>query len=453
MIKAAQNWKVLTSISVFLLLVIGGILIVVPLLTSNQPKQVTLTYWGFWDPEVIKPLIDEYQSTHPNVTVNYERKVPENYRETLQTRIASGTGPDIFRFQNSWLPMLRGQLSTVPSSIYSPAKMEETFYPIVKGDLKTGGAYYGIPLEFDGLALVYNQDMFNAKGYKSPPSTWDQLRNFAATLTVKDEKGNILVGGAALGTENNVEYFSDIIGLMMLQNGVEMIKDGQVGFDQSFSKDEAKRNLGVDALSFYVNFTKVDKVWSESLPSSIEAFAEGKAAMIFIPSDRLFDVLYLSRQKGINLKLGVAPVPQLEENSPQKVAWGRYLAEGVSRASKNQSDAWSFVKFLSENESLRKLYTLEKDKLGVGEPYSRIDMASLLANDLLQGAYINQAYSAKNWYLNSQTFDGGLNDLLVGSFVKVVDVALRGDNASSALSTAAKEVAVALANYGLVNSY
>ena len=53
----------------------GGAFLAIKTFGVLKPKStgpVTLTWWGLWEADSIaKPLIDEYQTTHPNVKINY----------------------------------------------------------------------------------------------------------------------------------------------------------------------------------------------------------------------------------------------------------------------------------------------------------------------------------------------------------------------------------------------
>lgn len=391
-------------------------------------KKITLTYWGLWEPEsVINPIITEYQKTHPGVVINYSQKSHKDYRERLQSALARGEGPDIFRFHNTWLPMLKKELAPAPSEIVQILDLEKNFYPVVSEDVKVAGQVFGVPLEFDSLALFYNTKIFNTAG-KSPPTTWEDLRRTALDLTVRDKDGNIQVAGVALGTTNNVDHFSDILGLMMLQNGADLSKP--------------TGPLAEDALKFYTLFAMTDKVWDRNLPGSTYAFATEKVAMIFAPSWRAHEI----DQINPNLKYKTIPVPQLPET---KVAWATYWVEGVSAKSKNIKAAWEFLAYLSSKEELTKLYTKASQIRNFGEPYPRKDLLAQLENDPVVGAFVKQGPYAKSWYLCSQTHDNGINDRMIKYFEDAVNAVLQGKPATNALTTAAQGVAQILAQYGI----
>jgi len=147
-------------------------------------KPVTLVYWGLWEPpEVIKPLLDEYHQNNPNVTIEYEVRTPEDHYQTVKNRLGGEGAPDIIRVHASWVPYLKDYLSPIPSDILSTQEYEQTFYPVNEYFLKYGDSYYGIPLMIEGLALVYNQDLFKEEGITDPPRNWTEFRELAARLT------------------------------------------------------------------------------------------------------------------------------------------------------------------------------------------------------------------------------------------------------------------------------
>jgi len=420
--------KILPLIFVLGLLVIvaGGVFkFLLPALI--KPKEITLTYWGLWEPDqVLSQVIAAYQKDHPHIKINYVFQSPRDYRERLASAFAQGKGPDIFRFHATWVPMFKNDLSPLPAKVMDAATFEATFYPVARQDLRLGTSYVGIPLEIDTLGLFVNEEIFEAAS-KTPPTTWDELRKTAIDLTVTSN-GKIQVAGVALGRTENVDHWPDILALMMLQNGADLSRP--------------QGNLAEDALTFFTLFPKVDGVWDQTLPPSTIAFANGKLAMYFGPSWEVFEI------KKINPKLRfrVLPVPQLEGTN---IAWASYWAEGVSKKSAHQEEAWEFLKYLSQKETLQKLYQSASQIRAFGEPYARTDMANLLLGDDLVGAFIKQAPIARSWYLCSRTFDNGLNDKMIKYFGDAVNAVNAGKSAKEALETTAAGVAQVFSQYGI----
>ena len=408
----------------------------------QKQKEITLTYWGLWEPEpVMNGVIAEWEKDHPKIKVKYLQQNQREYRERLQSALAREEGPDIFRFHLTWVPMLKNELEPLPSSVMSSSAYEQTFYPVIAENLRGGTSYLGIPLMIDTLALFYNEDIFLAAG-KSPPTTWEELRNVANELTVKDETGKIQTAGVALGTPTNVDHWSDILGLMMLQNGADLTNPA------TCSKQGGEEVcLGADALTYFTLFKNVDHVWDETLPSSTQAFAAGKLAMYFGPSWRVFDIKALNPR--LNFK--IVPVPQLPGDK-QKISWASFWIEGVAKRSKYKSEAWEFLKFLSSPAVLERLYQAESNLRLFGEIYPRKEMAEKLKTNPLVAPFVEQIPQAKTWYLCSFTWDNGINDRMIKYFEDAVNAVNSGKTAREALTTAGRGISQLLSQYGIASS-
>ncbi len=391
----------------------------------------TLTYWGLWEPEIVyTTVIADYQKLHPNVTINYKKQSQIQYRDRLSAALKSATPPDIFRFHNSWLPMLRASVSPVPNNVYDAASFRSIFYPVAQKDLIAGNNIYGIPLEIDTLALYINEDIFTQAGAQVPTSWPQEFLDTARRLTVRTD-GRIERAGAALGNAGNVTHWPDILALLMLQSGVDL--------------KNPTGTLAEEALNYYVGFQNLDQIWDETMDESKLAFAKGNLAMYFGYSWDYFDIKAISP----DLNFKIAPVPQLPDKT---VNYASYWVEGVAKNSSNQSAAWDFLKFISSKEELAKLYEAEAKYRGFGEPYGRTDMANLLASDPTVSVFINQAKTAQSWYLASLTWDGdtGLNTKLANYFADAINTLKTNSDTKSALATLSLGINQVLATYGLV---
>jgi multiple sugar transport system substrate-binding protein len=398
--------------------------------TGKTGSSVTLTYWGLWETTpVMQEVIDDFEQSHPGIKVNYQQQSYRDYRERLQTAVVGGRGPDIFRFHASWVPMLQQELSPMPASVYSPTEFEQTFYPVATEQLNSGGQLVGVPLMYDGLALYYNEEMLKTANAQ-PPTTWAELKKLASQLTIRTGS-RIQRGGIALGNSTNVEHFSDILGLLMLQNGAD--------------PTNPTSTAAQDALIFYTNFIKEDGVWDSTLPSSTIAFARGDAAMMIAPSWRVHEIQALNP----NLKFSIAPVPQLTST---KVTWGTYWAEGVNAQSKYKNESWTFLKYLSSAEVLKKFQSSASKTRAFGEIYSRRDLAGEMGSPQFTSAYLLDAPTAKNWYLNSFTHDNGLNDLLIKYYEDAVTATVQGGDPANVLQTVSQGTDQILRQYGISTS-
>jgi len=430
----------------FKILAVGGVLAVLAVIgivimrlytgsgagVSGEPKNVTLQYWGLWEnDEVTRQFIAGFEAKNPGITVQYTQESPKQYRERLMSAINRGEGPDVFRFHNTWIPMLRMQLATVPSDVMTVSEFSSTFFPVVVNNLVAGDSIFGIPLMIDGLGLYINDDLFATAGV-SPPSTWTDLENIVPRLTVKNGTA-IVTGAIALGTATNVEHYSDILGLLFYQNGANLL---------SLTGAEAEQ-----ALVFYRSFadpTSPRYTWSDGMDNSVSAFANGRVAMILAPSWRAHEIALINPK----LRFHIEPVPQLQGNT---VAWASYWVEGVNSRSPNQAAAWEFVKYMTGKEGAASLYSEEAKVRDFGEPYARIDLAETIQNDPFTGAYVKQAGYARSFPIASRTYDNGLNDRLIQYLTDAINGMAGGASPQKVLQTASAGFRQVLSSYELVN--
>lgn len=423
-----EGKKILVLIGV--ILAVLTVLVVFFFFWLRRGGPVTLTYWGLWEPEAVyNQVIADYQRSHPNVTIKYQKQSPISYRDRLTGAIASESGPDIIRIHNSWLPMLKNSLAAAPESTYSFSAFKNTFYPVHSQDLIFQNKVYALPLEIDTLGLYINEDIFRNGGAEIP-TDWDEFLAAARKLTVRDSSGRIKTAGAAMGTASNVDHWPEILALMMLQAGVDL--------NTQVDSDDAAQALG-----FYSAFATGEKIWDETLDNSTLAFANGQLAMYFGPSWRFFDIQAVSP----DLNFRVLPVPQLTGGSP--VNYASYWAEAVSKKSRNPAVAWDFLKYLSSKEVLTKIYSAQSQLRSFGEPYPRKDMAPLLTPDSPVGLFVAAVPTAQSWYLASATADGdtGINSRLNNYFADAINSMLRGSDARSVLATVQQGISQVLEQY------
>jgi len=399
-------FPILIGLVAFIILAVLGFS-VFPKLFGSKDQAVVLTYWGLWEPSsVMQGVIADYEREHPNIKINYQMQSPKGYRTRLQSAITGGTGPDIARIHNTWLPMLGKSLSPAPDGLISIGD----YYPVITNDLVRDGKLYAAPLEIDGLTLYYNIDILAEAGAE-PPTDWNSFRKLAFDLTRRSsETGIVERAGAAMGTANNVDHWSDILGLLILQN--------------SGNPSQPESSAVQDALTFYTIFSTTDQSWDASQPSSTYAFASGTLAMMIAPSWQIAEI------EAINptLNFGIAPAPKL---SGTDVSWATYWAEAVPISGKNTNEAWNFLAYLSSDETLQKLYTTQSQIRSIGEPYPKPVLASFLATDPLATSFVTQGNSYQSWYLASRTHDEGVND----EFIKYYEDAVNAINDGSGLNS------------------
>lgn len=404
--------------------------LLIPLFMQRNSGKVTLTYWGLWeDSNVMQPIITSFEKENPNIQINYIKQDSKQYSSRLLSRINNGTGPDIFRFHNSWMPMVQPLLVPLPSDVISKEDFTKFYYPVIQTDLVRNGAIYGLPLEVDTLALFTNNQLLQAAGVK-PPTTWNDFITDARSLTVKDETGKIKTAGAALGTYANISHAPDLMSLLFIQNGADLTNLSTTSQNSS------------DALSFYTSFAKDNgNVWDDTLDPSLGMFIRGNLAMFFGYS---YDALTV-RAINPTLQFSIYPVPHLPNRS---MTIASYWVEGVSNQSKHQKEALLFMKYLAQKQTQQMLFTQESKTRLFGEPYARTDLADSLKTNAFIYPFVLQAQDAQSTYFSGETYDDGLNGPVNGYLRNAIQSVLINTSPGTALDTLTKGVSSVLSKYG-----
>lgn len=370
--------------------------------TDVSTEPVTLKVWGLWeDPAVIQSLINKYQEQHPNVTISYDDRsimtLPE-YKERIFARFQDPAAEvDIALIHNSWVSRLSTTLSPMPSELMDVATYESKFFPVVTASGIVGNEIKAIPAYYDGLVLVYNKDHFEEINQSLPPTAWEEFRRLALLLTVRGGEAGIVRAGAALGTADNIDHFSDILGLMWAQADVGVTPE--MASKKHFAQLEQYSNLigeldsraAYDALTFYTNFAKEDRVWNGSFPEATAAFSQGKVSMIFVPSWQVLDIISVSPNAN---SIGVAPVPQAIPDDPR--SWGTFWMYAVPNNTTKSAVAWDFLNFISQEEQ-QLMYFDEASKVRFfGTPYPVASLASGVSNPILAPVLQTAPYARSN---------------------------------------------------------
>jgi len=419
-------------------LVVVVITTVVLLLVNTNSKSNTntntvtgeLVYWGLWEPSsVMQPLIDQYQSAHPGVTILYSQQTYTNYESRLYTRLqqsstSSEPAPDIFRIHNTWTPKYYTYLYPLPSTVMTSSTYSTTFYPTATADFTAkDGNIYAMPLEIDGLVVFYNKQLLTAAGVTTPPTDWDSFVELSQKLTKKTSTGKITQAGLAMGTSSNVTHAAEILSFLMLEQGIDIIDETKTAVTLNTTTAES-------VMDTYTSFAMgKDAVWDSSLGTDLNMFFQGKLAMMIAPSWRAFEII----QSAPTIEFGTAPLPQLSANE-QPIYYSTYWAEAVSKNSSNPKLAWDFIAFLAQKEQQKSMYSNAAKIRVFGEPYSLVELNSELASNSYLSSIAESAPKMISWQMGDESFVKATLNEAITSIVE------DGKDSQTALKTAETEI-------------
>lgn len=402
---------VLIGVVVFIVFI--TIILVIGRIGGGAGERATLEFWGVFDTrQNMAKVFSSFQQIDPGIKVNFKQFSFEDYERALINALAAGSGPDIFMVHHTWLAKHRDKLVPMPETsrvedynFMTPSDFQAQFVDVTYDNLVFQDKIYALPLYVDTLALFYNKDMFNTAGITRPPQNWEEFNEDVEFLTKFDEDGNIIQGGVAIGTSRNINRSTDILAALMIQNGTMMTNTTNTA--ASFTRSVSGQRVGENALEYYTDFANPLKsvyTWNDQQHYSVDAFIEGRVAMMFEYS------YYIPLVQGrfSRLNFGIAPFPQASELDSRNYA--NYWAVAVSTQTESPDAAWRFLSYLASREGAS-IYLTETSR-----PSARRNIIDVQRNDPMLGVFAVQALSAKSWYqvdsvAIEQIFAGMIDDV------------------------------------------
>lgn len=388
--------------------------------TKEAMKPVTLTYWRVFDgPDAFEEIINNYKALHPFVTIEYRKLRFDEYEKELLNALAEDRGPDIFSIHNTWIRKYQTKIEPMPESTtmaypvtqgtvkkevvpemrttrsFTMREIRDNFVDVVYKDVVLeDGKVYGLPLSVDTLAMFYNKDLLNNAGISEAPQYWNrELLQAVKKMTKQDPKRGLIQSGIAMGSATNIERFSDVLTLLMMQNGATIINDSlQVVFHTvpEFARASGY-NPGLEALRFYTDFANPAKEsysWNSEMNNSLDMFISGNLALMFGYSYHI-PIIKAAAPK---LNFSVAKFPQIEGNPPTNINMANYWVETVSKKSAHKNEAWDFIQFIVKADQAE-LYLKATNK-----PTALRSLVASQIDDDNIGVFADQVLTAKNWY-------------------------------------------------------
>lgn len=420
-IKIKNKYNYIKKISLALV-----IFLMVPFLTGcetagSQRYSLDLEVWGsFDDTNDFSDIIAAAMESNPFIKNIIYKKIPiDTYEGELIDALAAGNGPDIFLINNAWMPRFEDKVAPAPNYLIDEKIFRENFVDVVADDfIGKNGEIYGTPLSVDSLALYYNKDLFNAAGISAPPASWSELIDDSKKITKIGDAGEIIKSGVALGTAENINRSTDLIDLLMLQNGAQMPTKEKISFSPDYG-------VGKNVLEFYTQFSRFSSPvysWNKTMHYSIDSFYEGDLAMMLNYSWHINTI----KNKNAKLNFAVAPIPQISSSKP--VNYANYWSFVVNKNKKIAQvdpklvinndirihESWQFLKFLTFKNNGKvsvinaktknsKEYDVQIDPASfylekTKRPAARRDLIEKQKSDPVLGSFAYGNLIAKTWY-------------------------------------------------------
>jgi len=391
---------------------------------SAKLKPITLNVWYVYeDSSSLKPLFDAYHKKHPTITIKQRKFTIDEYEQQLLEAWAEDRGPDIYFLPNNWIGEYKDKITPLPSEITLPYREEKSSgigsfqktdiidsvkktrttslnsliqnYPeiiykdVVKKDGKNN-KIYGLPLSLETLGLFYNVDLLNYANITYPPETWTEFNDMVKNISLLNKENQFEQSGTALGATNNITNAVDIIVLLMLQNGVDLINANN--YIQLDSENNAtNQDLSLEAINFFNDYSNPIKEvysWNTDQDDALEAFINGQVAFFF---GYPYHVQQIKSRATNKLNFKIAKIPQIA-NTLRPANFADYWVMTVSHKTKHSDEAWGLIDFATQKENV-KMY-LDK----TGKPTALKSLKASQEQNLEIKPFAEQILTAQSWY-------------------------------------------------------
>lgn len=353
----------------FIMLAVFGIFIFIGILffsgaiklPGSTPKvppltNKSLTIWGTLPREAVNDAINSFAQTN-QMTLTYVEKTPDAIDINISEAIAAQQGPDIVLAPHEILLKHQSKFVHVPYTTFGDRAYRDLYVDEARLFLYPDGIL-AFPLMIDPIIFYFNRVSYNNVAFLNPPTTWQEVSNYALKLNRKSGTETILESGLPMGTFNNIAHAKDILALLLLQAGnpiVTVSTDPNNKDVTSNLLDSAPNGTPIAqyVVEFFTQFSdplKTAYSWNRAMPEALDAFASEQAAQYIGFASEMPQIAEINP----SINFDVAVIPQAEGVKAKKT-FGRMYGLAITKASKEQFAAYQTVLLMKDQDFSSKI--------------------------------------------------------------------------------------------------
>ncbi|MFG3436934.1 ABC transporter substrate-binding protein [Nonomuraea sp. NPDC047897] len=315
---------------------------------------VTLTY-ALWDDVqqgAYQQCADAFQQANPGVTIKITQNAWDQYWQNLTTQMVSGEAPDVITMQASYYPQFvkNGQLLDIDPMVRADKVDLSGYRPGLAEPWVKDGKRYGLPKDWDTMAVVYNTELAEKAGVDLSKLTWNPadggtFEKAIARLTVDREgrrgdepgfdKTRVAVHGI-VPELNDGSLGQNSWGNLAVSNGFGYIDKNPFGTRYSYDSPKLAETVAWFRRLIDKGYAPpYDKAGSLGIDAVLNS---GKGALGMTGSWMIRTYLGSTEQK-----FAFAPLPAGPQG--RKSAFNG-LADVIYSGTKHPEAAWQWVKYL-----------------------------------------------------------------------------------------------------------
>jgi raffinose/stachyose/melibiose transport system substrate-binding protein len=238
-------------------------------------QQLTMSYYKPEITSTLPKLLDAFSKAYPGITIVTEIH-PNDGGATNAAAAAAGKLPDLIQAAS-----YASVIESAKNGYYLDLTKQPVMAKVIDGAkpaVTYNGKLYSVPMDFAGIGIIYNKDIF-AKYKLTPPVTYLELQRVAAVL----KKNGVTPFAGLLKANWSIGHFMEMLHSSML--GAKVGNAGLFKFVAQMQTGETSFDKGVDMAGIFKimdwykanmadNATEMD--WNEQQA----AYIKGDAAMM-----------------------------------------------------------------------------------------------------------------------------------------------------------------------------
>lgn len=329
---------------------------------SGAAQDATTVRYMLWDANQLpayEACAQKFTEANPNIVIAIEQLGWDDYWTAVQTGMISGTAPDVFTNHLAKFPEFaeKGQIVDIQPMV-DEAALDLSIY---QGELtevwSRDGKRYGLPKDWDTIALVYNKTMLDAAGVD--PAELNELTwnpedggTFAEMLKrlTLDANGNDATSADFDGGNVKQYGLTMAIGDAYGQSAWSMFTNStgwnfiDAPWTPPFHFDDERFVASIQNLADWQNVDHTLVPEEETVGTNLEQiFSAGTSALLFQGS---WMITWLD--DNLTFEWGLARLPEGPEGRKCMI---NGLADSIWTGSEVQEAAWEWVKYLASVEA------------------------------------------------------------------------------------------------------
>ena len=299
-----------------------------------QQKQVSILTWSHFVPAYDK-WFDQWGqewAAKNGVKLTIDHIPHLNLPAKIAAEVATQTGHDIVQMAASGTEKWAPALLDVNDLADKLGKKYGGWTPLAENYSMVKGKYFSIPDYFIDFPGLYRKDLWTEIGMPNGPDTWDELRVGGAKLKAK----GFPIG---IGLAHHNDSRNSWRAIMWCHGGSEVAKDGKT---ITWNSKEVREGLKYFRALYKEAMTPEVLSWDDA--SNNRLLASGRGSWIHNPISAYRTIEGQNKELADKIHISLSP-----KGPAGRLSFANCLAYGVTKFSKNQDVAKTFLESLTDS--------------------------------------------------------------------------------------------------------